>query len=123
MDRCWKPLMLGTTGAAGFVPNHTSDQHPWFRQSRAGREDPRRDWYIWRDPGPDGAPPNNWIGYFGAPAWEWDPATRQYYLHSFLKEQPDLNWRNPQVRQAMELFPRIDALLKPQTPDLAVAPK
>jgi len=85
-----------------FVPNHTSDQHAWFRQSRAGRENPKRDWYIWRDPAPDGGPPNNWIGYFGAPAWEWDPATRQYYLHSFLKEQPDLNWRNPQVRQAMQ---------------------
>jgi len=85
-----------------FVPNHTSDQHSWFRQSRAGRQNPKRDWYIWRDPGPDGGPPNNWIGYFGAPAWEWDSATRQYYLHSFLKEQPDLNWRNPQVRQAMQ---------------------
>jgi len=85
-----------------FVPNHTSDQHAWFRQSRSGREDPKREWYIWRDPAPDGGPPNNWIGYFGAPAWEWDPATRQYYLHSFFKEQPDLNWRNPQVRQAMQ---------------------
>ena len=85
-----------------FVPNHTSDQHPWFRQSRAGRQDPKRDWYIWRDPGPQGGPPNNWLSYFGGTAWEPDPNTGQYYLHSFLKEQPDLNYRNPQVRQAME---------------------
>ncbi len=85
-----------------FVPNHTSDQHPWFVQSRSSRNDPKRDWYIWRDPGPQGGPPNNWLSYFGGPAWDLDPATGQYYLHSFLKEQPDLNWRNPQVREAME---------------------
>lgn len=85
-----------------FVPNHTSDQHPWFLDSRSGRESPRRDWYIWHDPAADGGPPNNWIGYFGGSAWEWNAATGQYYLHSFLKEQPDLNWRNPEVRRAMQ---------------------
>lgn len=84
-----------------FVPNHSSDRHPWFEESRASRDNPLRDWYIWRDPAPDGGPPNNWISDFGGPAWEYDPATGQYYLHAFLKEQPDLNWRNPAVRAAM----------------------
>ncbi|WP_043604862.1 alpha-amylase family glycosyl hydrolase [Novosphingobium sp. Rr 2-17] len=84
-----------------FVPNHTSDQHLWFRESRASRDNPKRDWYIWRDAKPDGGPPNNWISDFGGSAWEWDAATGQYYLHAFLKEQPDLNWRNPEVREAM----------------------
>lgn len=84
-----------------FVPNHTSDQHPWFQAARASRESPYRDWYVWRDPKPDGAPPNNWLAAFGGSAWEWDRATGQYYLHSFLKEQPDLNWRNPAVEAAM----------------------
>ena len=84
-----------------FVPNHTSDRHPWFMQSRSARTDPRRDWYLWRDPAPDGGPPNNWLSNFGGPAWTLDPATGQYYCHSFLKEQPDLNWRNPEVRAAM----------------------
>ncbi|MCA9979727.1 MAG: alpha-glucosidase [Anaerolineales bacterium] len=85
-----------------FVPNHTSDQHPWFTQSKSSRTDPKRDWYIWRDPAPDGGPPNNWLSRFdGQSAWTWDAATGQYYLHSFLKEQPDLNWRNTAVRQAM----------------------
>ena len=84
-----------------FVPNHTSDQHPWFQQSRSSREDPKRDWYVWVDPKPDGSPPNNWLSVFGGPAWEWDEATGQFYLHSFLKEQPDLNWRNPEVKAAM----------------------
>jgi alpha-glucosidase len=84
-----------------YVPNHTSDQHPWFRESRSSRDNPRRDWYIWRDPAPDGGPPNNWRSHFGGSAWEWDAATGQYYLHSFLKEQPDLNWRNPEVQSAM----------------------
>jgi alpha-glucosidase len=85
-----------------FVPNHTSDQHVWFQQSRKGRENPKREWYLWREPGEHGGPPNNWLSYFGGPAWEWDAASRQYYLHSFLREQPDLNWRNPEVRQAMQ---------------------
>ncbi len=84
-----------------FVPNHTSDRHPWFMQSRRSRDDPRRDWYLWRDPAPDGGPPNNWLSNFGGPAWTFDAATGQYYAHAFLKEQPDLNWRNPAVRAAM----------------------
>jgi glycosidase len=84
-----------------LVPNHSSDQHEWFRESRRSRDNPKRDWYIWADTGPDGAPPNNWLSVFGGSAWEWDEATGQYYLHSFLKEQPDLNWRNPEVREAM----------------------
>jgi alpha-glucosidase len=84
-----------------FVPNHSSDQHPWFQESRSSRENPKRDWYIWRDPAPDGGPPNNWTSDFGGSSWEWDEATGQYYLHAFLKEQPDLNWRNPELRAAM----------------------
>jgi alpha-glucosidase len=84
-----------------FVPNHTSDQHPWFVESRSSRENPKRDWYLWRDCAADGGPPNNWISDFGGSAWEWDEATGQYYYHAFLKEQPDLNWRNPAVRAAM----------------------
>ncbi|HEY1580583.1 MAG TPA: alpha-amylase family glycosyl hydrolase [Terracidiphilus sp.] len=78
-----------------FVPNHTSDQHPWFLQSRSSRDNPKRDWYIWRDQ------PNNWQSHFGGSAWEFDKITGQYYLHEFLKEQPDLNWRNPAVKAAM----------------------
>jgi alpha-glucosidase len=84
-----------------FVPNHSSDQHPWFQESRASRDNPKRDWYIWRDPAPDGGPPNNWLANFGGSAWTFDPATGQYYHHAFLREQPDLNWRNPEVRRAM----------------------
>jgi alpha-glucosidase len=84
-----------------FVPNHTSDQHAWFAESRASRVSPKRDWYVWRDPGPDGGTPNNWLSVFGGPAWSLDAASGQYYLHSFLKEQPDLNWRNPEVEAAM----------------------
>ncbi|MFC7553291.1 alpha-amylase family glycosyl hydrolase [Pseudoroseomonas wenyumeiae] len=84
-----------------FVPNHSSDRHPWFQESRSSRTSARRDWYIWRDAAPDGGPPTNWISHFGGSAWEWDESTGQYYLHSFLKEQPDLNWRNPAVRAAM----------------------
>ncbi len=84
-----------------FVPNHSSDRHPWFVESRASRDNPKRDWYIWRDPAPDGGPPNNWISDFGGSSWEWDAHTAQYYLHAFLKEQPDLNWRNPDLRAAM----------------------
>ncbi|KAA2238362.1 alpha-amylase family glycosyl hydrolase [Salinarimonas soli] len=84
-----------------FVPNHSSDRHPWFLESRSSRHSPKRDWYIWRDPQPDGSPPNNWISHFGGPSWTFDEATGQFYLHSFLREQPDLNWRNPEVRAAM----------------------
>ncbi len=84
-----------------WVPNHTSDRHPWFVESRSSRHNRRRDWYVWRDARPDGSPPNNWQSVFGGPAWEWDEATGQYYLHSFLRSQPDLDWRNPEVEAAM----------------------
>ena len=84
-----------------FVPNHTSDQHPWFLESRSSRDNPKRDWYIWLDPAPGGGPPNNWLSQFGGSAWQWDEHTEQYYHHAFLKQQPDLNWRNPEVQQAM----------------------
>jgi len=84
-----------------FVPNHSSDRHPWFEESRASRDNPRRDWYIWRDPAPGGGPPNNWLANFGGSAWTLDEPTGQYYYHAFLPQQPDLNWRNPQVRAAM----------------------
>ena len=84
-----------------LVPNHTSDRHPWFLESRSSRHSPRRDWYVWKDPGPGGGLPNNWQSLFDGPAWEWDATTGQYYLHSFLAEQPDLDWRNPAVRAAM----------------------
>jgi alpha-glucosidase len=84
-----------------FVPNHSSDRHPWFVESRSSRKSPKRDWYIWRDPAPGGGPPNNWISDFGGSAWEWDESSGQYYYHAFLKEQPDLNWRNPAVQRAM----------------------
>ncbi|MBX6320654.1 MAG: DUF3459 domain-containing protein [Rhodospirillaceae bacterium] len=83
-----------------LVPNHTSDRHPWFVEARAARTSPRRDWYIWADPGPDGGPPNNWLSEFGGPAWTLDEATGQYYYHAYLPQQPDLNWRNPEVRAA-----------------------
>jgi alpha-glucosidase len=84
-----------------WVPNHTSDRHPWFQESRHSRDHPKRDWYIWRDAKPDGAPPNNWGSFFGGPAWTFDERTGQYYLHQFVKEQPELNWRNPEVKEAM----------------------
>lgn len=84
-----------------FVPNHSSDEHPWFSASRSSREDAKRDWYIWRDPAADGGPPTNWTSFFGGSAWQFDAATGQYYLHMFDVKQPDLNWRNPQVREAM----------------------
>ncbi|MCD6290319.1 MAG: alpha-glucosidase [Anaerolineae bacterium] len=83
-----------------LVLNHTSHLHPWFIESRSSRDNPKRDWYIWRD-GKDGGPPNNWYSIFGGSAWEYDPTTGQYYYHFFLKEQPDLNWRNPKVKEAM----------------------
>jgi alpha-glucosidase len=83
-----------------LVLNHTSDQHPWFLESRSSLTDPKRDWYIWRDGVEDG-PPNNWNSTFGGPAWEYDALTGQYYYHFFFKEQPDLNWRNPEVKRAM----------------------
>jgi alpha-glucosidase len=84
-----------------FVPNHTSDLHPWFQESKTSRGSARRDWYVWRDPAPDGGPPNNWLGAHGGCAWSFDEQTGQYYLHSFLPEMPDLNWDNPAVREAI----------------------
>lgn len=86
-----------------FVPNHTSSAHPWFSRSRSSRDGPYRDWYVWADPAADGGPPNNWLSNFpdSGPAWTFDPATGQHYLHSYLAEQPDLNWWNPRVRAAM----------------------
>jgi alpha-glucosidase len=84
-----------------YVPNHTSDRHPWFVESRSSRQNPRRDWYIWHDPRPDGGPPNNWASEFGGPAWTLDERTGQYYYHAYLTQQPDLNWRDPQVVAAM----------------------
>lgn len=99
-------LMLAEAHSRGlkvlvdWVPNHTSSEHPWFREARASRDSPKRDWYIWRD-GRDGGPPNNWLSAFGGPAWTRDEATAQWYLHLFLPEQPDLNWSNPEVAAAM----------------------
>ncbi len=85
-----------------LVVNHSSADHPWFLQSRSSHDNPKRDWYIWRDGrGARHSPPNNWRNHFFGPAWTWDEATGQYYLHSFLKEQPDLNWSNPEVREAV----------------------
>src|SRR6202049_1836509 len=87
-----------------FVMNHTSDQHKWFLDSRSSRTAPKRDWYIWRDGkgrGKDDGPPNNWISLFGGSAWQWDSTTNQYYYHYFYVQQPDLNWRNPAVVDAM----------------------
>ena len=84
-----------------YVPNHSSDQHPWFIESRSSRDNPRHDWYIWRDPKPDGSLPNNWAAVFGGPMWTWAEERGQYYLHSFLPQQPDLNWRNPDVEKAL----------------------
>lgn len=85
-----------------FVANHTSVEHPWFTESRSSKNNSKRDWYVWRDAGQDGGPPNNWLSVFGGSAWELDPTTGQYYLHSFLKCQPDLNWRNADVHREME---------------------
>jgi alpha-glucosidase len=100
-------LLLAEAHARGIrvvldlVLNHTSHLHPWFVESRASRTSDKRDWYVWHD-GNDGRPPNNWLAAFGGGAWEWDEATRQFYLHSFLPEQPDLDWRNPRVKQAAQ---------------------
>lgn len=84
-----------------LVPNHTSDEHPWFVESRRSRDNPKRDWYIWADPAPSGGPPNNWLSYFGGPAWTLDESTGQYYLHQFVRQQPELNYRHPAVLPAM----------------------
>jgi alpha-glucosidase len=91
---------LGLKVMFDLVPNHTSSEHPWFLDARSSPDSAHRDWYVWRDPAPDGGPPNNWVGHFGGPAWTFDEASGQYYLHLFLPEQPDLNWANPEVRAA-----------------------
>ncbi|PZS31870.1 MAG: alpha-amylase [Pseudonocardiales bacterium] len=83
-----------------FIPNHTSDRHPWFTAARSGRHDPYRDWYLWADPAADGGPPNNWRSVFGGPAWTLDGESGQYFYHAYLPQQPDLNWRNRAVRAA-----------------------
>jgi alpha-glucosidase len=85
-----------------LVPNHTSIEHPWFRESRSSRDSPKRDWYVWADPGPDGGPPNNWVSSFGGPAWTLDEPTGQYYLHNFLPEQADLNWWSDELRDEFD---------------------
>ena len=92
---------LGLKVMMDFVPSHTSDQHAWFLESRQSRDNPKADWYVWADAKPDGTPPNNWLAVFGGSAWEWEPRRGQYYLHNFLKEQPDLNFHNPQVIEAL----------------------
>ncbi len=92
---------LGIKIIIDLVLSHTSDQHPWFMQSRADRTNAKADWYVWSDPKPDGTPPNNWLSIFGGPAWTWDAGRMQYYLHNFLSEQPDLNFHNPTVRQEL----------------------
>ncbi len=90
-----------------MVLNHTSDKHKWFIESSSSRTNPKRDWYVWSDggwkPGPNGKrlPPNNWVSLFGGSAWEYMPQTQSFYYHKFYKQQPDLNWRNPEVEKAM----------------------
>ncbi len=88
---------LGLRVIIDLVPNHTSDQHPWFLDARSSRDAEHRDFYVWRDPAPDGGPPNNWVSHFGGPAWTYDEPSGQYYMHLFLPEQPDLNWAEPRV--------------------------
>lgn len=92
---------LGLKVVLDYVPNHTSSDHAWFQEALKGKDNPKRDWYVWRDPAPGGGLPNNWKSFFGGPAWTLDEHSGQYYLHQFLPSQPDLNWRNPQVRAAM----------------------
>lgn len=92
---------LGLKVIVDQVISHSSSQHPWFMESRSSHSNPKADWYVWADPQPDGTPPNNWLSIFGGPAWEWDSRRRQYYLHNFLPTQPDLNFHNPDVQEAM----------------------
>jgi alpha-glucosidase len=92
---------LGLKVLVDFVPSHTSDRHAWFQESRRSRDNPKADWYVWADPRPDGSPPNNWLSVFGGVAWEWEPRRNQYYLHNFLKEQPDLNFHCPAAIEAL----------------------
>jgi alpha-glucosidase len=92
---------LGLRVMIDLVLSHTSDQHPWFMDSRTSRTAARADWYVWADPKPDGTPPNNWLSIFGGPAWQWDARREQYFLHNFLASQPDLNFWNPEVQDAV----------------------
>ncbi|WP_416798013.1 alpha-amylase family glycosyl hydrolase [Ciceribacter azotifigens] len=92
---------LGIRVMIDLVISHTSDQHPWFVESRSSRINAKSDWYVWSDPKPDGTPPNNWLSIFGGSAWQWDPTRMQYYMHNFLTSQPDLNMHNPQVQDAV----------------------
>lgn len=99
--------LLAATHKAGLklvmdqVWCHCSDQHAWFRESRRARKNARADWFIWHDGKPDGSPPNNWLSYFGGPAWTWDTRRQQYYFHQFLASQPTFNLRHPEVRAAL----------------------
>ncbi|KEP70052.1 DUF3459 domain-containing protein [Thioclava sp. BHET1] len=92
---------LGLKVMIDLVLSHTSDQHPWFRESRTSRDNPKADWYVWADPKPDGTPPNNWLSIFGGSGWHWDARREQYYMHNFLVSQPDLNFHNPEVTQEL----------------------
>jgi alpha-glucosidase len=92
---------LGLKVIIDLVLSHTSDQHPWFKESRRSRDNPKADWYVWADPKPDGTPPNNWLSIFGGTAWEWDARRRQYFMHNFLKQQPDLNFHCPAVQEEL----------------------
>ncbi len=92
---------LGLRVMIDLVLSHTSDQHPWFAQSRASRDNPKADWFVWADPKEDGTPPNNWLSIFGGSAWQWDARREQYYLHNFLVSQPDLNFHSPDVQDAL----------------------
>ncbi len=92
---------LGLKVIIDQVISHTSDQHPWFKESRTSRNNPKADWFVWADPKPDGTAPNNWLSVFGGPAWEWDGTRKQYYMHNFLASQPDLNFHNPEVQDAV----------------------
>ena len=92
---------LGLKVMIDLVLSHTSDQHAWFKESRSSRDNAKADWYVWSDPKPDGSPPNNWLSIFGGSAWQWDTRRMQYYLHNFLSEQPDLNFHNMDVQQAL----------------------
>ena len=101
-----KAHALGLKVIIDQVYSHSSDQHPWFQESRASRTNAKADWYVWADPKPDGTPPNNWLSVFNGPAWTWDTRRRQYFFHNFLPEQPDLNLHNPDVVDAIEATAR-----------------
>lgn len=96
-----KAHKLGLKVIIDQVISHTSDQHPWFKESRTSRDNPKADWYVWANPKPDGTAPNNWLSIFGGPGWEWDGVRKQYYMHNFLTSQPDLNFHNEEVQSAL----------------------